>query len=146
GPLASWVRAAAVRTAINTLRDENVERRAHERAQLVMPPHPQLQLLRARHAGEVHHALQAAPPRPPAPDPNLPPLRYLDGLTIDEIGALYSVHRATVSKWIARARAAILDATRRRLAGQLAVTESELESLMRALRSQLEISLRGALG
>jgi RNA polymerase sigma-70 factor (ECF subfamily) len=69
-------------------------------------------------------------------------MHFVDGLTIDEIGALYQVHRATAARWISGARNTLLADTRARLTARLALTPSQFDSLMRLVRSELDLSLQ----
>jgi RNA polymerase sigma-70 factor (ECF subfamily) len=68
---------------------------------------------------------------------------HVDGLTIDEIGALYRVHRSTAGRLLTRARVVVLDATRLGMMSELGVAADDLDSIIRMIRSQIEISLRG---
>lgn len=70
---------------------------------------------------------------------------YIDGLSIDQLGPLYGVHRATVACWLAQARERILKDTRRHLTAQLRINTAEAESLLRGVMSQLGSSLPGRL-
>jgi RNA polymerase sigma-70 factor (ECF subfamily) len=70
---------------------------------------------------------------------------YLDGLNIEQIGALYRVHRATIARWIARTREALLERTREALMRTLRLSEPEYESLMRLIGSRMAITLRSLL-
>ena len=55
------------------------------------------------------------------------------------------MHRATVARKLAAARAALRKDARRRLQGALRLTDSELDSLAAVMRSQLDMSLPGLL-
>ena len=70
-------------------------------------------------------------------------LRYslIDGLTLDEIGAIYSAHKSSVSRWLTRAREQLWETARDRLATQLAGQSDQISSLVRGLRSGLDLSL-----
>ena len=70
----------------------------------------------------------------------------LDGLTMDAIGGIYQVHRITVVRWMNQARQALAKETRRELSTRLRVDHQELESIMRLIESQMEVSLRAFLG
>lgn len=74
-------------------------------------------------------------------------LRYnvLKGLNIAEIGAIYQVHRATVARWIAHARELLLQSTRERLTQRLHAADHELDSILRLIESQMDVSLRRCL-
>ena len=67
---------------------------------------------------------------------------FADGLTLDALAVELGVHRATVARRLAAARAALRIEARRRLQIALGVRESELSSLARVMRSRLDLSLR----
>ncbi len=70
----------------------------------------------------------------------------MDGLNIDEIGAIYRVHRVTAYRWLEKARDALVKHTQKLLAAQLKVEKREFDSIMRLIRSQLHLSLVRHLG
>jgi len=145
GPLAAWVRAAAVRTTLTVLRGQRRLREAEPDEIQRLPAaigDPELELLRSSYAAELQAALQGALDTLPARARNLLRFSYLDRLGVDDIAAIYGVHRVTASRWLADARSAILTETRRILAERIRMTDSELQSLMRDLRSRIEITLR----
>jgi RNA polymerase sigma-70 factor (ECF subfamily) len=88
-----------------------------------------------------------SPPRWPLArrDRTLLRYRYIDDLDIDAIGAVYRVHRATAARWLQRIRRELLEDTRARLAAKLAVKTDELDSILRFIGSQLDISIGSAL-
>jgi RNA polymerase sigma-70 factor (ECF subfamily) len=66
---------------------------------------------------------------------------FLDGVSIHELSTLYRVHRATIGRWLERARDAVLESTRAHLMDRLDVPSAEIESILRLVLSKLEISL-----
>ena len=70
---------------------------------------------------------------------------YVHGLSIDEIGSVYTIHRSSAARRIAKARDELLMGTRRRPVVELGVGRSELERIMQLIESRLDVSLRGAL-
>jgi RNA polymerase sigma-70 factor, ECF subfamily len=68
-------------------------------------------------------------------------MSLLQNLSVDEVGKVYSVHRATAARWIAAAREQLIDGTRARLAERLGLQSKELKSLMGLVKSNLSISL-----
>lgn len=70
-------------------------------------------------------------------------LRYqlVDGLSIDDIGRLHGVHRATAARWLAAARTVLAEETRRLLGERLGIATSEIESIVRLVQSRLDVSL-----
>lgn len=65
----------------------------------------------------------------------------VDGLTLDQIAALYSVHRATVARTLAQARAELTEATRKELGLALGIDEDSLDSIVRSADSRIDLSL-----
>lgn len=102
----------------------------------------ELEHAKMRYVEEFKGAFAGALRALPARDQTLLRQHVIDGLTIDQLGALYRVHRATAARNVQRARQALLSSTRARLMSQLRVTPSELDSLLRLIRSRLEVSLR----
>ena len=73
-------------------------------------------------------------------------LCYLDGLTIDGIGTLYGVHRATAARWICDIRNNILKTVKSTLVEDFGLHASEFESLAFLVHSELHLSLKRVLG
>lgn len=66
---------------------------------------------------------------------------HVDQLTLDQIAATYGVHRATVARTLAQARADLVAATRAALSEQLGVDAAALDSVVRAADSRIDLSL-----
>lgn len=148
GPLAAWVGVTATRLGLTLLREQKRANRYDDErwaAALVAPITGDLELdyLKDTHRGDLQRALQEATERLPARERTVLRLAFVDGLTIDDIGGMYGVHRATAARWIQRGRATLLDLTRTRLREILDVSPEELSSFDRLLRSQLDVSLSG---
>jgi len=143
GPLAHWVASVAGRAALS------LHRRRHGRTTEPIDDHtlpdegidPQLDALHARHRADFKQAFQAAvaglPPRERAV------LRALivDDRSVGDVAALYQIHRVTASRWLAEIRRTLLRETRRWLKDRLQLDASSLDSAMRVLDSQLDVSL-----
>jgi len=69
-------------------------------------------------------------------------LNLVDGASIDELGPLYQVSRATVARWLASARQALQRGTLERLSQRTKLAGSELDGLMASLESGFDVSLR----
>jgi RNA polymerase sigma-70 factor (ECF subfamily) len=141
GPLASWLRAAAVRTAVDLMR---------ARRELPSDPaglgdaaaiDPLLASLKQRYRDEFRIAFQEAAAQLTDRERTLLRYRFLDDLSIDEIGRLYGVHRATTARWIAAIRESLFEATRARLMAQLGIGDSDVDSVLRLIDSQLDVSI-----
>jgi RNA polymerase sigma-70 factor (ECF subfamily) len=70
----------------------------------------------------------------------------IDGLTLDQIAATYQVHRATVARTLASARQKLLETTRAGVIANLGIVSAELDSAIKLLDSQIDLSLSRVLG
>lgn len=77
---------------------------------------------------------------------NLLRQHLLDGLSIDQIAALQRVHRATAARRLVRVREDLALRTRALLVQDLGLSERESDSVLRLVRSQLDLSLSRVLG
>jgi len=66
---------------------------------------------------------------------------YVDRLTLEQIAASYSIHRATVARVLASAREQLVEHTRRDVVANLGVAPSELASALGTLERRLDLSL-----
>jgi RNA polymerase sigma-70 factor (ECF subfamily) len=148
GPLAAWLRAAAVRTALNLRRAQGRRARAEEEAETGplaagtgAVADVELDYLRRHHREDFHAALAEALAALPARERTVLRLHVVEGLALERIGAMYQTHKSTVSRWVSKAREELLAGARQRLAERLKLSQGELHSLMRAVQSQLDLSL-----
>ena len=63
------------------------------------------------------------------------------GLSIDQLGALYGVHRATAARWLQDARQALSQQLRLQMMQRLEVDAGELHSIMNLIQSRASLSL-----
>jgi RNA polymerase sigma-70 factor (ECF subfamily) len=148
GPLRAWVGVAAVRTALMMRRSQVRSKEVvgedddwTDALVVISTGDPELELLKRQYAVAFTEALRAAVAQL---EPRLRTtlrMSFVDGLSIDQIGAVYNVHRATCARWIQRACQAILEQTRARLAERLALSPSELDRVTALVQSQIDVSL-----
>ena len=143
GPLQAWVRVAAVRAALDLLRAGGARTGADvEPDDLASDAtSPELDYLRERYAPQFKAAFQEALRGLDSEQRNVLRLHVVEGLNIDEIGALFKVHRSTVARWIAAARQEVLAGARQRLRVELGLSAGEFDSLAGVVRSQLDLSV-----
>jgi RNA polymerase sigma-70 factor (ECF subfamily) len=144
GPLAAWVRVVATREAARMLPRARREVGADddELAGLIAADDdPEVGYLKRLYRGEFKRAFQVAIEALADRDRLLLRQHLLDGLGIDQLAALHGVHRATTARWIQTARDAVLAGTQRELIRRLRLSRGELASVMRLIRSQVDISL-----
>jgi RNA polymerase sigma-70 factor (ECF subfamily) len=145
GRLHAWIRIAAVRTALNLLPAGNAEpERELDDTEAIGGA--ELALLKARHRDQFREAVSAAILALPAKQRTLLRMHHLDGFTLDQLAVSQQVHRATVARWLADARAQIVERVRERLTAELALTASEIDSLAADVNSQLELSISRLFG
>ena len=151
GSLRAWLRAVVMRTALNARRrriaDPAPSAGADDALLEVAAPagDPEIAQIVAKYGlaykQAVHEALADLPPE----DRNVLRLSLLEGLGIDAIARIYDVHRATVARWIGRARETVVEGARRRLGESARLDPAELASITRACRTTLDLSLVRAL-
>ena len=148
GDLRAWLRVTAMRAALKLLRKENRETPTDDalleaRAQT---DDPELGYMKAAYRAAFKTAFQEALDSLHAKEKTLLKQQIVDGLSIDELGSLYQIHRATAARWVQSAREKLLSRTRRTFMLNARITSDECESIMRMVRSQLDVSLQRRLG
>jgi RNA polymerase sigma-70 factor (ECF subfamily) len=148
GDLRAWLRVSAMRAALKLLRKENRETPTDDalleaRAQ---QDDPELAYMKAAYRASFKVAFQEALESLLPRERTLLKQQIVDGLGIDELGALYQVHRATAARWVQSAREKLLLRTRRTFMLNARISSDECESIMRLVRSQLDMSLQRRLG
>lgn len=143
GDLRAWLRVTAMRAALKLLRKDTRETSADDaileaRAEV---DDPELAYMKAAYRASFRAAFQEALESLHPKERTLLKQQIVDGLGIDELGALYQVHRATAARWVASAREKLLGRTRRTFMLRARITSDECESIMRLVKSQLDVSL-----
>jgi RNA polymerase sigma-70 factor (ECF subfamily) len=149
GALAGWVRTAAVRTALNLHR---ATRRETLLAEPYEAPHaieslldPAVALLRQRHTPEIDAALQRAIAALEPRARLLLQFYYIDGLTLSAIAAVERVGASTVFRRLHAATEAVLAQVKHELTERLALSADSLDSLIRHVQDDIDLSISGAL-
>jgi len=141
GDLRRWVAVVAVRLAVDERRrGGRLSRRSFE--SLESSTNAEDEYFRAHYRHEFKAAF--AQTIATLDDRQRNVLRYhMSGLTADQIGRMYRVHRVTVARWLSRIRGLLFDRTRAILMERFATKERDLESILRLIDSQLSLSLDG---
>ena len=152
GPLEGWLRVAAVRAALRLQRQRKPEQLAEaaeaepaQSAALEPALGPELEYIKRRYRPEFEAAFREALAALSGRPRLVLRLHQIEGLSIDKIGAQFGVHRATAARWILAAREELLADTRKRLMERLRLEAGELDSLMRVVASQLDVSMNALL-
>jgi RNA polymerase sigma-70 factor (ECF subfamily) len=152
GPLVGWLQIIVTRMAQEraTAPATRVGDTELESALLTELTHsgagPELEVLHAKFQGALGRALRVAANQLSEKDRTLLRLHYVDGVGLHELSRAYQVHRATISRWLLAARDAYLGAMRDELSSTTGVARPEVDSLVRALQSRVEVSLRQLFG
>jgi len=143
GKLSAWVQSLATRHVHGRMRRRRPKTASSdaliERA--IETDDPELDVLKRRYRAEFKSAFEQAFLRLTVRQRNLLRHEFIDGLSIDKLGALYGVHRATAARWRAQCRVALLEHTRAIFETEHRVSMGELDSIVRLIRSQLNVSL-----
>jgi RNA polymerase sigma-70 factor (ECF subfamily) len=144
GDLRGYLRVMATRAlirAINRGRREIAVDDAEFFDRMLPDDDPELSILRAQYRETVDAALRAALERLDARSRALLRYQLIDGWSIDQVGKLYGVHRATAARWLAEAREVLGAAIRAELAARLQISAGEVDSIVRLVQSRVDMSL-----
>jgi RNA polymerase sigma-70 factor, ECF subfamily len=148
GDLRGWIRVAAVRELQRILiREKRAVPLDEDQLLDVLSPaqDPELAYLRDLYRTGFAEAVRVAMAAAPAKERALLRYHVMDGLNIEAIGRLYDVHRATVARWLEKARAGILARTREELTRRLGISPDEVDSIIRLVQSRLDVSMERVL-
>ena len=150
GDLRRWVRSVAVRTCLNDLRKGKREILVdddHLIAQhAISQDDPEVEYMKRTYSNEFKAAFSEALTQLGPREQTLLRYHHVDGLNIDEIGAIYRVHRVTAFRWIEKAKEQLIKVTLDTLRTRLKLPADELDSVLRLIRSQIHLSIVRHLG
>lgn len=131
GPLGAFLRVTAIRLALSLRRRKQPAGDDDELAALIDGASgADVQVLARRLGADLREALRAAIAKQEPRMRSVMRMYYADGHGVEDIGRVYRVHASSVSRWLARTRAAILAETRAHLVARLVASESEVDSLL----------------
>lgn len=143
GKLDGLVQVVATRAAISMLRKSKPQGGEEELLKLPDPAHaPGLSYMKEKYREAFAACFEEAITALSSRDRNLLRLHLLDKVTLEQLATMYSVHRATVVRWIAKIREDLFSLTRERLSKRLQIGSSEFESLMKLIESRMDLSVR----
>ncbi len=145
--LATFLKVMATRELVRTVQRGRREV-PHEDDQLfaLITPgsDPELAILRARYHDGVEGAIRTALGMLEGRSRAVLRYQLVDGWSIDRVGELYGVHRATAARWVATARDELGALIRNEVREKLGITAGEVDSIIRLVQTRLDISF-GAL-
>lgn len=144
GALTAWVRASAVRIALDSRRgaaQAGDPDELHRIGAAAAQHDPEVLLLREEQRAWLTAAIREAFAALSSEERNLLRLSVVEGLSLAQIGVMSQVHESTVSRRVSQARDRLLALAREHLAGKLRLTSSEVDSLL-GLDSNVDLSIR----
>lgn len=149
GSLRAWLKVVVTRLVLNAVTRAVPESPADAEALEALLPaedSPELAHAKHRYRDEFREAFREAADALTPRERLL--LRYslADRLSIDEIGALYGVHRATAARWLSRTSETLKAKVIAGLRARLALEGAALDEVLRLILSQVEVSLARVLG
>lgn len=142
GALTSWLRTAAVRTALNVRRRTKKETAPAEPVEpFEQLLDPAIALLRQRHVAEIDAALRRAIAALDPKERLLLNFYYVDGLTLAKIAALEKVGTSTIFRRMSAATQAVLTSIKQELGDKLHLSSDSLDSLLGHVRDDIDLSL-----
>ncbi|MCY1023803.1 transcriptional regulator [Pyxidicoccus sp. MSG2] len=147
GPLLHWVSISATRLALRMRKAQGEESQVDAE---VLAAHPapgglELGFVREEARGHVRAAFIRAVASLDDEDRELLRLHFVERLSLERMGALFGLHKSTLSRRLSAVQALLEKRTRRALAERLSLPEPEVNSLMRAIQGRLDLSLSGLL-
>lgn len=142
GDLRALIRVVATRAAIDLRRRDKRHVPDDELRELpAADPDPRLLAVRRQCHEHFAPAFRSALADLERRERNLLRLHLVDGVTLATLARSYSVHRATVVRWLAKAREQLLNNLCRSLAERTAINADEVASVAAEIQSQLDLSL-----
>lgn len=144
GPLVAWLSVAAARVALDLIRSRNARKLHHadlpdRLAQT--DTSPLNDIVKSRYADSFQRALKTAISSLPSRERNLLRLQLVGRCSIDQLGRMYLVHRATAARWLEGARNRVFESVREQMKMEHHLTDGEFDSIARGVRSQLDLSI-----
>lgn len=144
GDLRSYLRVIATRELVRVIDGGKKEVAIAEESfldKLSPVTDPEAGYLREAYRADVDIAMRIALGKLPAESRAI--LRYslIDNWSIDRIAKLYGIHRATAARRVSAARDELGEQIRIELAARLAIPVEEVDSVVRMVQSQVDVSL-----
>jgi RNA polymerase sigma-70 factor (ECF subfamily) len=139
GALGAWLRLVAIRIAFDLLKEQGPDLDGDDFLDNVVATFecPELAAARKQDLSIFRCAVEKSILNLGPREKTLLRLHFLDGLSMDAIGAIYKVHRSTVMRWLMSIRRNVLGSVGRRLAKKLGDDTAVLQSFMRVFYDDL---------
>jgi RNA polymerase sigma-70 factor (ECF subfamily) len=149
GPLGAWVQVCAVRLALKMGAAQ--ERLAGPDASLLeglvsQEADQELLAAKSQYRDTFQAALEECFSGLPSRQKTLLRMHFLDGMSIDEMGQVFHVHRATIARWLVAIRREVLETICQKISLRLHTSSSEFRSMVRLVDGDVRLSLHRILG
>jgi len=144
GELKGWLCTCAVHQAGRLHKRERREVALEQAPAVLLPEQsrsPELALLKGELKELFETAFREAVSALTSRERNLLRYHFLSGLSIDQIGTIYHIHRATAARWVAQARERLATETRKRFQAAAPTHAKSFVEIMELVRSQLNLNL-----
>ncbi len=141
GPLRSWLRSVAVRTAMRMNRVAPHEVLDDDKHTPGAAADVELAFMKKTYGESFQRAFRTALAALPEDKRLLLKQRYRHQMTVEQLGAIHAVNPGTISRWVTAAREQLVGATRSAMMTELGVAGADVESILRMIHSQIELSL-----
>ncbi len=143
GPLGAWLRVTLARDALHLNKSENARQPSDAEELLALPggDDPELLLVKNEYRAKYKEAFEAAVAALESRERALLRQHLVLTMTVDEIGTVYGVHRATAARWVASAKETLMKRLLDELRERFGVTKLELERARDLIESRLDLSV-----
>lgn len=148
GALKGWLCTCAVHQAGRLHRRKRREVDLDQSPSEVLPDQgksPELSLLTGEMKSLFESAFREAVAALSSRERNLLRYHFLSALSIDQIGIIYRVHRATAARWVNEARARLATLTRKKFLLAAPIHAKSYAEILALVRSQLAVNLASLL-
>jgi RNA polymerase sigma-70 factor (ECF subfamily) len=145
GALKGWLRAVAIRIALNEYRKTGNQTQLFETDWACWDDEHTVRELRVKYGHVFKRAFQDAIAELSPRDRTLLRQRLLDALPVADLAAMHGVHRVSISRRIKWIREHLLTRTRELLSLEPGLAATALDSIIRAVRSSLDLSIQRCL-
>jgi RNA polymerase sigma-70 factor (ECF subfamily) len=141
GPLRAWLRSVAARTGLRLIRKTPRHDELDDAKHSPVADDLELAYMKKTYGGVFQRAFHAALEGLDAADRLLLKQRFRHRMTVEQLGTLHGVHAGTISRRVEAARERLVKATRTQMMRELAVGRDDVESILRLIESELDITL-----
>lgn len=147
GSLGAWVRAVATRFVIDHVRHTRAEPPAGRLSEANVARSARIEgdVQHGRYAALVRRSVEQAFAELSPRERNVLRHAVFHRLTVDELGSIYRVHRATAARWLQRTRDGLHETVAMKLSAATGMSAADARSIVREVGVESDVSLRSVL-